>query len=459
MRKLRPALLALSITLLAGCGAVVRTPYTRPDVATPAQWTGTAATDPQAVAERWWTAFGDGELDRVIDASLARNNNLAAATIRVRRAQLQADLARDAFVPSVSAGVNTGISQSLKTGGPSSRSNSASLSASYEVDLWGRLGSQRDAAVWEAQATQEDRDATALALAGTTAGLYWQLGYLNQRITAGEQSIAVARQTLEFVQAQYRAGAVSSLEPSDAEQSLASQQASQASLVQQRTETRNALAILFDRPPGTLEVDPVRLPDVAIPEVAAGLPADLLGRRPDLRASELRLRATLADNDAVRASYYPRLSLTGSAGSSSVSLLDVLKNPVGSLGAGLSLPFLQFNQMRLDNAIAATRYEEAVVNFRQALYQAFVDVENALSARQALAEQARLQQVSLDAARTSERLYEVRYKAGAVALRLWLDAQERRRSAEIALAQIRLARLDAQVALYQALGGAATVSR
>lgn len=449
--------LILASAVLSACGSITQTPYSRPDTATPAQWTQAGAPADAdagvAIEQRWWSQFGDSALDRVIDEALARNNNLAAATIRVRRAQLQADLARNALVPSIGASVSSGVSQSLKSGGPSSRSNSASLSSSYEVDLWGRLDSQRDAAVWQAQATAQDRQASELVLIGTTAGLYWQLGYLNQRIAAGEQSIRVAEQTLAFVQAQYRAGAVSALEPSDAQQNLASQQANQAGLIQQRVETRNALAIVFDQAPGTLSIDPPLLTDHPIPDVAAGVPADLLRRRPDLRAAELRLRATLADNDALRASYYPRLSLTASAGSSSISLLDVLKNPIGSLGAGLSLPFLQVNQMRLNNAIAASQFEEAVVNFRQTLLQAFVDVENALAARRTLAEQARLQQISLDTARTSERLYEVRYKAGATPLRTWLDAQERRRSAEISLALVRLDQLNAQVALYQALGG------
>lgn len=453
----RRALLALAIGALSACGAAVRTPYVRPDVALPAAWQATAP-DGTVAIDAWWRRFDDAALDAAIDAVLARNNDLAAATIRVRRAQLQADLARNQFVPAVSAGVNSGISRSLDHGGPSSRSNSASLSVSYEVDLWGRLGSERDAAVWEALATAQDREATAIALVGTTARLYWELAYVNQRLAASRMSIEVARRTLDFVRVQYRAGAVSALEVSDAEQNLASQEASHASLQQQRSETRNAWAILFDRPPGEIDADPQTLPDGELPAIDAGLPADLLARRPDLRAAELRLRASLANADATRASYYPRLTLTGSAGGSSVSLGDVLANPVGSLGAGLALPFLQFNQMRLSTQVSESQYAEAVVGFRQTLYQALADVDNALTARLTQAERARLLETSLVAALKSERLYEVRYKAGAVALRAWLDAQERRRAAEIALAENRLARLDNQVSIYQALGGDATIA-
>jgi NodT family efflux transporter outer membrane factor (OMF) lipoprotein len=442
-----------ALVWLAGCAAVVRTPYTRPEVTVPAQWTQADAAIERASLDAWWKNFGDAELDRVIDAVLASNNNLAAATIRVRRAQLQAGLAENQLVPSINAGVSSNANRNLRGDSETSRSNSASVSVSYEVDLWGRLGSQRDAAAWEAQATAEDRESTRLSLIGTTAGLYWQIAYLNQRVTASLTSIEYAKQTLELVRVQNRAGAVSSLEVNDAEQNLLSQQAAHAQLLQQRSEARNAFAILFDAPPNMLEAGPKQLPSNELPGIAPGLPAELLARRPDLRAVELRLRETLAGVDATRASYYPSFSLTAGVGSSSTSLTDVLKNPVASLGAGLSLPFLQFNQMRMNIAVSETQYEEAVVNFRQTLYQAFADTANALAARETLTQRFILLQGSLEATRKAERLYEVRYRAGAVALRSWLDAQERRRSAEIALAESQLGRLNNQVTVYQVLGG------
>lgn len=432
---------------------MVRTPYVRPAVETPVRWDVATPETRIADAGRWWTRFGDGELDRVIEAALARNNDLAAAAIRVRRAELQAGLAAHALVPSLSAGVNSSVNRDLDDGGPSGRSNSASIGVSYVLDLWGRLGSQRDAARWEAEATAEDLASARLALIGTTAGLYWQLAWLNERIVASEASIGYAQRTLDLVRVQQAAGAVSRLEVSDAEQNLLSQQAAHVQLVQQRSETRNAFAILFDAPPGEPIADPQRLATSALPAIAAGAPAQLLARRPDLRAAEARLRATLTGVDATRAGYYPALSLTAGVGSSSTSLADVLKNPVGTLGAGLSLPFLDVQQRRLDIGLSEAQYEEAVVSFRQTLYQALADTANALAARETLAARARLLEESLAATRASERLYEVRYRAGAVALRSWLDAQERRRSAETAAADIQLARLNGQVALYQALGG------
>ena len=462
--SLRLGALAMAL-VMAGC-TTLQTPYTQPAVQTPAQWeqagnAGDATNAHTATSiDRWWQQFNDPALTQLIDTALARNNDLAAATLRVRQAQLQAGLAGTALSPTVSAGVSSSASRSLdSSNAPSSRGSGISASVSYEVDLWGKLDSSRNAAEWEARASAQDRESTAQALVASTAGLYWQLAYLNERYASGEQSLAYARQTLELVQAQYRAGAVSSLEVREAQQTVTTQQSTLSQLQQQRVETRNALAILLDAPPtqltlqGTLKAEPQQLGTQPLPEVAAGLPADLLGRRPDLRAAELRLRSALASGDATRASYYPSLTLTGSIGTSSAALLNLLSNPVATLGAGLALPFLRQTEMKLSNQLSQAQYEEAVVNFRQTLYQAFTDVENALSARTQLAEQGTLLAQRLEAAREVERLYEVRYRAGAATLRTWLDAQESRRAAELALSENRLSQYNALATLYKALGG------
>jgi outer membrane protein TolC len=189
-----------------------------------------------------------------------------------------------------------------------------------------------------------------------------------------------------------------------AKQTLASQMATLTQLIAQRTEARNALAILFDQAPQKSLPELRQLPDSPLPAIKADLPASLLGQRPDLRAAEWRLRESLALVDVSRASFYPSFTLTGSLGGSSTSLKDVLQNPIAELGAGLTLPFVQWNTMQLTIKISQTNYEEAVVNFRQALYQALRDVENALSANtQYRAESVHLE-AALDLARQAEQL-------------------------------------------------------
>lgn len=454
IRRTLPLFIATAFAL-AGCGNLTQSEFHAPETATPSQWQ--YGTSNAANTDRWWTQFNDAELDALIDAVLARNNNLTAAGIAVRRAWLEAGLAADAERPSLSASATSSGSRTLDSSPPkTTHSHTASLGLSYEVDLWGKLASTRNAAEWEAHASEQDRQSTAWTLVGTTARLYWKLAYLNQRLTLAQQNIEHAERTLLIARVRHDAGAVSGLDVIEAEQTLASQQATYSSIEQSRVETRNALSVLLDAPPGhvlsTLP-DPARLPENDLPEVTAGLPAELLGRRPDLHAAELRLRATLASGDATRASYYPSLSLTGTLGSTSSSLSSLLNNPVGTLGAGLALPFLQWNEMQLSVQVAQADYEKAVVNFRQTLYEAMADVENALSARTQYARQSALLARSLELARESERRYEVQYRAGAVALKSWLDAQKTRRVAELALTENRYSQFDNQVTLYQALGG------
>ena len=180
----------------------------------------------------------------------------------------------------------------------------------------------------------------------------------------------------------------------------------------------------------------------------------MLGRRPDLQAAEMRLRESLANVYATRTSYYPTLTLTGTLGSGSASLANVLGNPVATLGAGLVLPFLKFGEMQRNTAIAQSSYEQAIISFRKTLYSALADVENALSNRTQLqTQEARLTE-SLAQARRAEELTRIRYRAGAVAMKTWLDAQETRRTAEMALLDVQLNRADNLVTTYQALGGA-----
>ena len=449
-RQICAGLLAASLT---GCAAQVHTPYAAPNVNLPATWTQPA--DAYATAQdRWWTGFGDPVLNRLIEEALARNNDLAVAALAVRKAQLQAELAGSDRLPSLSVQSSADLSRNLGSESGETRSFAASTAVSYELDLWGKLSSTHDASHWEAEATEEDRASAALALTGTTASFYWQIGYLNQRIALSEASIDYARRTLELVRVQKAAGAATALEILKAERSLASQEASHTTLVQQRVEARNSLAILFDGPPQSLQTtEPRDLASARLPAAEAGLPAQLLARRPDLRAAESRLRAALATTDATRASFYPSINLSSSLGGSSEELARLLSNPIAALGADLTLPFVQWRDMRRTIKISETEYEQAVIEFRQTLYSALADVENSLSARQQYLAQAEKLEQTLQAARQTEELYRIRWQAGGSTLQDWLDAQENRRQAESNLAENRFNQLQNHITLAKALGG------
>lgn len=454
--SMRKYAIALSVMLLlAGCGGLLpRSQYTRPEVTLPRQWQESSLTGTTvATKEQWWQDFNDSVLNELIEKALRYNNNLAAATIRVKRAQLSAKLTDSNRTPSVSVGANSSISRDLQNH-IETKTSGATVTASYELDLWGKLASVRDASSWEAEATESDRRSTALSLIGTVATNYWTIAYLNERIASIEASIANAERVLELVEVKYQAGAVSSLDKVQAQQTVASQKAQLTEVQQQRSEARNALSILFDQAPESAMLERQRLPKGTLPQVQAGIPASLLAQRPDLQAAEQRLRKYLASVDGARASYYPSFALTGTFGTISTSLIEVIKNPYTALGVGLTLPFIQWNTMNLNVEIAQTDYEEAVVNFRQTLYAALSDVENSLAARKNFTEGIAQLQDSLELARKAEQLTEIRYRTGSTALQSWLDAQESRRDAERALAIVRLNQLKNCMTLYQALGGA-----
>lgn len=455
--RLLAALLPLT---LGACASLLHSDYQRPALDMPQAWSKATTAQANTTPSTWWKRYQDSQLDALIAEVLAHNNDLASAAIKLRRAQLEAGLSADALRPTLGASVNHSSTWPLDSNGHSTHSNTAALTASYEADLWGRLASTRDAADWEARATEQDRASTALSLTGTTARLYWQLGYLDERIALSAQSIAYAEKTLALVRAKATAGAVSTLDVLQSEQDLASQQASHSALLQQRVEARTSLALLLDGAPSQTVADrwTYAFPNT-LPPIEAGLPAALLAQRPDLRAAELRLRESLATVDATRASYYPTLSLTGSVGTGSTALKDLLRDPVGSLVAKLTFPFLQHNEMQLKIKVSQADYELAVISFRQTFYTALGDVENALSANEQYATQGALLEKSLAAAREVEQRYEIRYKAGATTLQSWLDAQEKRRTAEVSLAENRYNRLDAQVGLYLALGGDTQLSK
>ena len=445
---------------LVGCVAVVKTPYQAPAVQTPSQFQYDKATSQQRqqalYADQWWTLFGDAQLNQLVDAVLAKNADLAVAGITLKQARLQAELAENQqkIRVSSSTGLSTGHSFNLNDGNDTSSGLSAKTGLSYEVDLFGKLARQTEAKRWEALATEQDLQATAQSLIGTTAKLYWQLAYYNESRTTAEQSLATSQKLYNLVKVQYQAGAVSGLDLTQAEQSVQSQKASLSQIQQSLVETRTAIAVLLHMPVQQLSIDePQRLPRLALPSITAGLPADILSRRPDLKAAELRLRESLAAKDATTASYYPSISLTGNLGSSSTSLTQLLKNPALTLGASLSLPFLQYNDMKRDLAISQLDYEKAIVQYRQTLYQAFADVENALSARTELSQQVQLQQRNLELAEKVERLTQVRYRYGAVALKTLLDQQETTRTARLTLVNTKQSQYNAYVTLMQALGG------
>lgn len=455
MNRLFFAFLLLYLGLVSGC-SLLRTSEQPSGINLPEQWSkSTSALVQQPVA--WWKNFNDPQLDSLIEQSLSKNNDFKAATLRVRRAQLQAAQVDTNLTPSVAIGGSSGF---FRTFNPrdTTRTIGASASVSYELDFWGKLALQREAAELEVAATDADCQVFALSTVSTTARLYWQIAYLNQLLSLSRTDIESAEKILTLTKVKYETGAVGELNKVLAELNLYNQQAFYTQLMQQRVEARHAFAIMFDQPPNSSVFEPMALQEVALPTVAAGIPAEILANRPDLRSAELRLRATLLNVDITRTAFYPTFSLTATLGATSFALENLARDAVASLGASLALPFVQWNSMSLAIGVSKAQYEEAVINFRQRLYIALAEVEDALSARTQLIEEE--SKLGLVRARTkrAETIAHTRFVEGITDIQVWLNAQASLRGAERSVMTNRLNQLNNQVNIYKTLGLGTTSS-
>lgn len=270
------------------------------------------------------------------------------------------------------------------------------------------------------------------------------------------QSIDYAKETLRLAEARYRAGGASSLDVVDAQQSLLSQENRLTGLQREHLQGLNQQAVLLGASPGTPVVEPKMLPKGSLPKVNANIPASVLMHRPDISAKEWRVREALSEVDIKRIEYYPDFSLTGALGTSSTSLLTFLHNPVGTVGSNLTLPFLEWRQRGIEVKIARNDYEQRVLEFRQLLYKTMSSIEDELSIRDQLqAQETRLRE-GLELAHKSERLNEMRYRQGAARISFWLDAQERRRQAELLLDENRFSQLQNLARIYLEFGDSST---
>lgn len=442
---------ALCILLIAGCSQFTQPEFIAPEVAIPASWQSVIINQ-QVKVDPWWERFNNPELNTLIEQVLKTNNDLTLATLTLRTARLNAGLtaAENAFQISSSSDAQRKVSLNGKG---NSNTFNTDLSISYELDLWGRVSAEMDTKKWASFASVEDRESTAQSLVSTTVSLYWQIGYLKQSITLSQDSIDYAQQTLNLIQRQYQFGSVIELDVFEAKRSLAEQQVNHSKLQQQLSEGQNSLAMLYNQPPLKMPINIKKIPDGPIPTITVGVPADLLIRRPDVKSALYSLKSAYASQDATFTGYFPTLTLSGALGSSSNELKNLLSNPIATLGANLILPFLQWNEMQLNNKISALAVESAVVTYRQTLYNAFSEVDNAISARQHYQYQGMRLEEQYSAAKSAEQIYASQYKYGAVSIQDWLDAKETLRTTEQSVLENRYNQFHVQAVLFQTLGG------
>lgn len=387
--------------------------------------------------------------------ALTANPDLAAAKARLRQADAQTRIAGAALLPSVqvSAGGSRARVGSEGTSNVTS-SYDVGLDAAWEIDLWGgRRASVRSAEAL-ALAGRFDRDAVGLSLTSGVAETYFRLLSLRDRLRIARANIENARRVLSIVEVRVSAGAASDLDLAQQRTQLFTQTATLPALELQERQTVNALALLLGRPLDGFTIDARSLAQVEPVPVVAGMPSELLNRRPDVKAAEARLGAAAANVAVARAALYPSLNLTARAGVESDALRSLLSQTnVTSIALSILAPIFEGGRLRAQVEQSQAQQLEILENYRGVVLTAFADVEDALVAVRRTRERAAALTTAVNEARRAFAIAEAQYRAGLIDLLELLDAQRTLFSAEDALALARLDQLTSLVALYRALGG------
>jgi len=444
---------ALAAAVLSFAGCAIHEPRTVASVPAPPAWTDVAPQAHASVAPDWWRSFGSAQLEALVQEALAENPDLRTAAQRVRQADIALQLAGASLLPGASA--SAGSSANRSEGGATRKSSSLSLNVSYEVDLWGRLAAGTDSARLALNASRYDLQTARITLVASVATSYLQLLAARERLAIAQQSLEIAERVLRIVQSRQRNGVATPLEVSQQTTAVLQQRTALAPLQLQVRQITSALALLLGHQPVGYDAGSAEaLMQLQTPEVAPGLPSDLLARRPDLRAAQARLAAADADVAAARAALLPSFSLSAGGGGGSAALVS-LAGGTGSASVAASLAQTLFDGGRRKLQVESSRLQRELLvdDYASAARRAFKEVDDALGAAATSARQEQAQaEVAAQAQRTLE-LAERRYREGADALLTVLEAQRTLFSARDALAQQRLARLTGAVDLYRVLGG------
>jgi len=451
------ALGAAFCLLVAGC--TVGPNYQRPPVTAPEQVRGQVGpSEAASLADRpWWEIFQDAELKGLIDEALRNSYDVRLAAWRVEEARAAAGISRSQLLPQVQAGAGWSRGQSSKLVNPGARPENlydANLGVSWEIDLWGRIRRLNEAARAEVLATEEARRGVLLSLVSDVATSYFRLRELDLELEIAKRSAAAFQETYDLFNRRLEAGAASGLETASAGATLASTEAEIPDLERRIVAQENQLAFLLGRNPGPIARGKALNDQLLPPQIPAGLPSDLLERRPDLREAEQQLVAANAEVGVAAANFFPRLSLTGVFGGVAPQVADLFGDgKTWSAGGGLLSPVFQGRRLSQEHRAAVARWQQAKVQYEASVTNAFTEVSTALVAYQKLADTEREQARAVASYRQAVRLSNDRYLAGLADYLEVLQAQQQQLAVEDSLARARRDRLVSLVQLYKALGG------
>jgi outer membrane protein, multidrug efflux system len=436
--------------------------YTRPAVEAPQVFQYATRDAADTVDTLWWKQFNDPVLDQLIDEALAHNTNVQIAAANVEQAAAVLTQTRSQFFPTVGYNASGQRQRSVEPAFAAQIPNypnptnayQALLSASWEIDLWGRIRRQSESAYANVLATDEARRGVILSLVASVANSYLQLRGLDAQLAVAKQTLQTYKESVDLFTLQFQYGQVSQMNVAQAESQYESAAAQIPLIESQIAQTQSSLAVLIGRDPGPI-VRGKSVYDLALPQVPAGVPSALLERRPDLLQAEQQLIAANAQIGAAKALYFPTISLTGGLGSASTELSKLFSGPsrVWSYAGSVVGPIFTFGAVSGQVAQAEAAQSSALLNYQLSIRNAFADVDNALVANQKLQEQLAAQVKLVAALKQYTELARMQYDGGYTSYSTVLQAEQALFPAELNLASIRAQVFGSSVNLYKAMGG------
>ena len=408
-------------------------------------------------SRNWWQGFGSPQLDAYIAQADSQNFDIAAAVARVEEADGEARIAGAALLPSVTGGGGASAQRTIntRTATPTAyHEGNLGVDASYEMDFWGKNHDTLEAAKQTAIAAGYDQQVIALAVTSGVAMTYFQALALQDRIAVAQDNLAAAEQMLAGIQMQFTTGIATELNIEQQQTVVDSLRASIPPLQLQLSQATDALAILLGEPPESVKLQSGSLLNLKMPEVAPGLPAELLARRPDVHEAEAQLIAANANIKAARAAFLPSFTLTGQYGAEALGLASFAPpTAIYALGAGFMQPIFEGGALQGQLEYSKARYTELLDDYRKSIVSALSDVEDGLASVQQTQQQLEAQADVVATAQSAYDISEAQYQAGTIDLLTVLSTETTLFQAKDMLIQVRLAHAQALVSLFQALGG------
>lgn len=408
------------------------------------------------IEKEWWKTFESSQLTQLIETAQQKNPDWIIANENVKQAELQMKIANASLFPSLGLSASSGENRSKPDGGgwDGSGSSRVGLSANYELDLWGGEMANRHSAKAGFKATEFSNEATRLSITAGVATAWFNYLALQERLDTARKNIEIAERIQRIVDSLYRNGAANAADVAAQKTNLLSQQNALLPLQLQLDQTRAAIALLEGQTPQAYQLASEKILDIKIPVIKAGVPADVIIRRPDVASVEAQLQASSANVYAARTALLPSFSLSGNMGKSASELFSL--NPA-TQSTGWSLGIAQtifaggsyVNRVR----ISESNRVELLEQYRKIILTALLEVDDALNRVNITQQQEINQQNIVEQSARSLRLNETRYREGDIDLQSLLDSQRSLFQSQDALVQQRLARLKAAIDLYKALGG------